>query len=90
MSACLCLILAHAVASAGKVRGEFLHAIQVLERGFKVEIAEGVLSCLKVSQQWLAKRLAESASAPPLIDPEILLADRTIPFERRSAVAASS
>ena len=38
----------------------------------------------------LAKRLAESASAPALIDPKVSFADRTIPFERGSAVAASS
>ena len=81
--------LGHAIASDRQVRREFLHAIKVLEGLLEVEVAKGVLGCLKMPHERLTKHLPESAAAPALVNPEIALANRALPLQRGSAVPAS-
>ena len=68
---------------------QLLDPLQVLERGVQVVDPERLLGRLEMPDQRLAKRQAEPAGAPRLVDPVRALADRAVPLQRGPAVPAS-
>src|SRR5271157_6445871 len=81
--------LGHPVPRPDVVTRVALNLLEMRARGVQVEGAEGMQGRSEMTHQGLAQRQGETASALWRIDPVRAAANRALPFERRSAVAAS-